>query len=49
MFEEFGKTKSYNVASLRHCVSFQLANIGLLEVTGLISSHKCHANHAQIL
>ena len=47
LFEDFGKTKTYNVASLRHGNSFQLANRGLLEVAGLISSHKRH--HAQIL
>ncbi len=49
LFEDFGKTKTYNVASLRHGNSFQLANRGLLEVAGLISSHKRHADHAQIL
>lgn len=49
LFEDFGKTKTYNVASIRHGNSFQLANRGLLEVAGLISSHKRHANHTQIL
>ena len=49
LFEDFGKTKTYNVASLRHGNSFQLANRGLLEVAGLISSHKRHADHAQML
>lgn len=49
LFEDFGKTKTYNVASLRHGNSFQLANRGLLEVAGLISSYKRHADHAQIL
>ncbi len=49
LFEDFGKTKTYNVASLRHGNSFPLANRGLLELAGLISSHKRHANHSQIL
>ena len=49
LFEDFGKTKTYHVASLRHGNSFQLANRGLLEVAGLISSHKRHADHAQML
>ena len=49
LFEDFGKTKTYNVTSLRHGNSFQLTNRGLLEIAGLISSHKRHADHAQIL
>ena len=49
LFEGFGKTKTYNVASLRRGNTFRLANKGLLEIAGLTSSHKCHADHAQIL
>ena len=44
LFEGFGKTKTYQVASLRHGNSFQLANGGLLEIAGLISNHKRHAS-----